>query len=72
MLLPCENIAEWWRTMAGLQDGGDFEDLEAEGDGGVKSDWWNKRWIPILEGPDGDLLCIDMDPDEGGVEGQVI
>jgi len=72
MLLSCEGIASWWRTMAELQDGGDFNDCEAEGDGEVKSDWWNRRWIPILEGPGGDLLCIDMDPDECGTEGQVI
>jgi cell wall assembly regulator SMI1 len=58
--------------MAGLMDGGDFDDREAEGEGGVKSDWWNKRWVPFLEGGDGNCLCVDMDPDVDGAEGQVI
>src|SRR5262249_20567480 len=72
ILLGCEGIGGTSRGLAKLTDEGDFEDLVAEGDGNVKGDWWNKAWIPFLESPGGDYLCIDMDPDEGGEQGQII
>ncbi|HLK69223.1 MAG TPA: SMI1/KNR4 family protein [Bryobacteraceae bacterium] len=71
-LLGCGEIAEWSKTMARLLVEGDFDDAEAEGDGQVKAEWWNIRWVPFLESGSGDLLCIDMDPDEDGRSGQVI
>ncbi len=71
-LMSCKEIAGLSRGMAQLLDQGDFDDRQAEGRGGVKSDWWNKRWIPFLEGGDGNSLCIDLDPDVDGREVQVI
>jgi cell wall assembly regulator SMI1/predicted DNA-binding WGR domain protein len=73
-LLDCDGIAGWSKTMARLLDSGNFKGWEVEGKGGVKSEWWNKGWIAVLEGGGGDCLCLDMDPDrdDGGRKGQVI
>lgn len=71
-LLPAGSIGETHATFNRLLDEGDFDEFEADGDGRVKPEWWNKGWIPFAEGPGGDYLCIDMDPDEGGNAGQVI
>lgn len=40
--------------------------------GPIRPDWWNERWIPIVANLSGDLVCVDMDPAPGGVEGQFI
>jgi cell wall assembly regulator SMI1 len=34
--------------------------------------WWNKKWIPFLEGPSGDHLCLDLAGAFGGVPGQIV
>ena len=72
-LMSCQEIARFSKTMARLMADGDFEGMEAEGDGcQVKSDWWNRSLIPFMESGDGNYLCLDMDPDEDGQKGQVI
>ena len=71
-LMTCSEIADWSKGMARLSDEGDFEDREVSNDPSVKPDWWNKRWVPFLESGSGDCLCVDMDPAEAGVPGQVI
>ncbi len=38
---------------------------------GVKKVSWNTKWIPVAENGGGDHICIDADPDESGVIGQV-
>jgi cell wall assembly regulator SMI1 len=46
-----------------------------EGDGTPKSPiqphWWNRKWIPFTES-DGHHFCMDLDPADGGVAGQVL
>ncbi len=39
---------------------------------GIKSDWWNARWIPLTWDGDGNHYCLDLDPAEGGTVGQII
>ncbi|MEM9491128.1 MAG: SMI1/KNR4 family protein, partial [Myxococcota bacterium] len=38
----------------------------------IRSDWWNPGWIPFVSSGSGHYFCIDTDPAEGGVPGQVI
>ncbi|MDN7853968.1 SMI1/KNR4 family protein [Burkholderia seminalis] len=66
-----EIVAQWtiWRT---LVSGGDFAGMTSEPDAGVRDDWYNLKWIPFTHDGSGNHLCIDLDPAQGGVSGQVI
>ena len=55
-----------------LEEGGDFADLEADPDDGVKPDWWNAKWLPIASDTLGNFLCLDFAPGKGGKKAQVI
>ena len=70
--LSARRIADEWSVWKGLLDGGDFEDTTSEPRSGVKSDWWNAKWIPVTYDGAGNHLCLDLDPDVGGTVGQVI
>jgi cell wall assembly regulator SMI1 len=50
----------------------DREDEEIDAIGPVKPVLWNRAWIPFASDGAGNLLCIDLDPDDGGDDGQVI
>ncbi len=71
-LMTCAEIADWSSGMGKMLEGGEFRKFEARGSAQVKSDWWNRRWVPFLEGGDGNCLVVDMDPAAGGKAGQVI
>jgi cell wall assembly regulator SMI1 len=63
-------VIDAWETL-----NGDLEDepgYKGVGDKGVKSVWWNPKWIPIFANPSGDYLVIDLDPAPGGKIGQIV
>lgn len=68
-LSPISGIIENWTF---LQEEFDPDDLEAEIDIEIKPYLWNPKWIPIASNGGGDYLCIDTDPSEAGVVGQVL
>ncbi len=70
--LSCEEIYRQWGIWKGLLDGGDFKGVSSEPDEGIKSDWWNSKWIPFTHNGSGDHLCLDLDPAQSGAVGQVI
>ncbi|MDQ2686951.1 MAG: SMI1/KNR4 family protein, partial [Armatimonadota bacterium] len=45
--LSLERILDEWQVWKDLLDGGDFEGIESEPSGPIRSDWWNPRWIPL-------------------------
>jgi cell wall assembly regulator SMI1 len=52
-----------------------FEDDFDEGidpDRGVRAKWFHDKWLPIADNGGGDLLCIDLDPANGGRVGQIV
>ncbi len=55
-----------------MLDGGDFNGISSAPDDGIKSNWWNPKWITFTHNGGGDHLCIDLDPSPNGVRGQVI
>ncbi|WP_175818856.1 SMI1/KNR4 family protein [Burkholderia sp. BCC0419] len=71
-LLSAHEILVQWRIWKGLVDGGDFDDMTSEPDPGIADDWYNLKWIPFTHDGSGNHLCVDLDPAEGGVAGQVI
>jgi cell wall assembly regulator SMI1 len=38
----------------------------------VRVETWNVNWIPLLEGSDGDVFCLDLAPTPHGQMGQII
>ncbi|AXF24536.1 molybdenum cofactor biosynthesis protein MoaA [Burkholderia pyrrocinia] len=71
-LLSSGEIIAQWRIWKGLVDGGDFDGVTSEPDPGIRDDWYNLKWIPFTHDGSGNHLCLDLDPAEGGVVGQVI
>ncbi|WP_431825717.1 SMI1/KNR4 family protein [Burkholderia sp. F1] len=71
-LLSAREIVAQWSIWKGLVAGGDFDEFTSEPDPGIKDDWYNLKWIPFTHDGSGNHLCIDLDPAEGGVAGQVI
>jgi len=68
-LSPISEIIENWTF---LQEEFDPDDLEPEIGHEIKPVLWNSKWIPIAANGGGDYLCLDTDPSETGVAGQVL
>lgn len=50
----------------------ELHDKVSTPDDGVKSDWWNIKWIPFTSDGCGDHYCLDLSPTESGTKGQII
>ncbi|MNI81863.1 SMI1 / KNR4 family protein [compost metagenome] len=68
-LSPISQIIENWTF---LQEEFDPDDLESDIDPEIQSFLWHAKWIPIAENGGGDYLCLDTDPSDVGVVGQVL
>ncbi len=78
-LLDIKNIIREWKAWEEITPKMEEDSLKEYGviiesspDLGVKSNWWNKAWIPITWNGCGDSYCIDLDPTEDGNLGQII
>lgn len=75
-LLSLERIYDEWFVWKDLLDNRTFEDEKgpytSDPESGIKNDWWNPMWIPVTYNGSGDHICIDLDPAEGGRQGQMI
>jgi cell wall assembly regulator SMI1 len=69
-LSPITEIIDNWCFLQEEFDPDD--DIEFESEKELKPLLWNSKWIPIAENGGGDYLCIDTDPSESGVIGQVL
>lgn len=67
--LSVEQMMETWQF---LQEEFDPDGWEPEAGKGVKPFLWNPRWIPFATNGAGDYVCIDTDPADDGVHGQVL
>jgi cell wall assembly regulator SMI1 len=72
VLLPLDEITKEWKTWKALKDAGELKRQRAQPDAGVRSDWWNPKWVPFAVDGSGDSLCVDLAPAKGGTAGQVI
>lgn len=70
--LSSHRIIDEWKVWQELLDDGGFDDCLSEPQEGIKNSWWNKKWIPFTYNGCGDHFCIDLDPAERGISGQVI
>jgi cell wall assembly regulator SMI1 len=71
--LSLEDALEAWRHQQKMLDSGVFRDAKVrQTRGPVRAHWWNRRWLPIASTSSGDFSCVDLDPDSGGLVGQII
>lgn len=63
------NVIDIWRLSL---PNAEYDGERSQPQGPIKTDWWNKRWIPIIDNECGDDVCLDLDPPLGGTLGQVI
>jgi cell wall assembly regulator SMI1 len=71
-LLSVERILEEWNVWNTLYERGDFKEISAEPDDGVRDTWWNPKWIPLTYSGRGDHHCMDLSPAPDGTYGQII
>ena len=75
-LMPIAEIMLNWQSMKEIKASGAFmqksKAILSEPAQGIKNDWWNDYWLPITDNMSGDYDCIDLDPTDEGVYGQVI
>lgn len=69
--LALKRMYSEWQGMNELGFGDDLPNV-GQARGPVKPLWWHDRWVPFGANIDGDLLCVDMDPEPGGKSGQVV
>lgn len=62
-LMPIAQMQATQRALSSLLNAGEFHGM---------TNWWHARWLPFLEGPSGDYLCVDMAGTFGGRPGQLI
>lgn len=70
--LSTTRVLREWKVWHALWASGEFAQMTARPDPGVKPLWWSPKWIPFTYNGAGDHLCLDLDPDTGGQYGQVI
>lgn len=60
--------------MTSLLDSGGFDDpgFVSRPKGPIRTDHWNRKWIPFTCADTGDFLAIDLAPAKGGKKGQII
>jgi cell wall assembly regulator SMI1 len=70
--MSTHRILNEWLVWKDLLDSGDFNNKKSTPASGIKSDWWNPKWIPFTYNGGGDHLCLDLDPTHEGHTGQII
>jgi cell wall assembly regulator SMI1 len=71
-LLSLQDMVREWQRVKELVDSGAITNPTSKPDKGVKADWWNDKWIPVTWNFNGDLWCVDLDPDSDGKTGQIV
>jgi cell wall assembly regulator SMI1 len=72
--MSIDGVLRKWSMMKRLRDKGTFKESEII-DGGrqiIQNTWWHPGWIPFAEDGGGNMICIDMDPEVNGVQGQIL
>ena len=71
-LLSLQEIVRAWEILQPLAEDPQYSGLRTSYGGSIRSDLWNKRWIPLTDNGSGDHVCVDLDPTETGTVGQLI
>jgi cell wall assembly regulator SMI1 len=71
-LMSLDHCCREAKLMRRLVDEGAFAGATAAPHARITSEWWSKRWVPIVSSGSGHSLCVDLAPQPGGHVGQVI
>ena len=71
-LINTSEIIREWRLWNDLLSAGEFVGRRVLADGGVRAEWYNRRWIPLTADGLGNNHCVDLSPTPGGCVGQII
>ena len=71
--MSCQDIVNLHETLIAEEvEFPDHDQPKGVGGKGVRSTWYDRLWIPIMEDSSGNYLCLDFNPAAGGKKGQVI
>nr|WP_281378783.1 leucine-rich repeat domain-containing protein [Paenibacillus phyllosphaerae] len=71
--LPLDEVVSSWHTWSDLEEAyGAMGDHYSVPSGWIKESYINVQWIPFAEDGGGNHLGVDLDPDEQGLNGQII
>ena len=75
--LSIERIKDEWSVWKELLDDGTFQDDDSQDQGsnpepGIRNVWWSPQWIPLTYDGAGNHDCLDLNPTESGMDGQII
>lgn len=76
-LLSIDRMIEEWSLWKQLLDDKHFQQddgtlFTSDPHPNIKNNWWNPKWIPITYDGNGNHLCLDLDPANDGMLGQII
>ena len=72
ILMPTAVIEQHWEEWKESLESGAFDGNKVAPDVGVRGRWWSVGWVPFACDHAGSYLCVDTDPAEGGVVGQIL
>ena len=75
--LSIERIKAEWSVWKELLDDGTFQDDDGQDqvsnpEPGIRNVWWSPQWIPLTYDGGGNHDCLDLNPTESGMNGQII
>lgn len=68
-LISLDEIIETWEF---INDEADWDGYTPDNSQEIKPMLWNPKWIPVATNGGGDYVCIDTDPTEQGILGQIL
>lgn len=72
--LNLDGVLNSWSNITHLSEQGVFADHEIleQGSGVIQNTWWDSGWIPFAEDSGGNMICLDLNPADDGVVGQIL
>ncbi len=72
--LTTDRVFRIWSMMNEINQQGAFStyDPKESTRGIIQYTWWDQGWIPFAEDSEGNLICIDLNPDQNGKYCQVV
>ena len=71
-LLSVNELIQHWQDWSDQLAAGDFRKKLSLPDPGIRDDWFHPGWIPFTTDQQGNFHCVDLAPDDGGTECQII
>jgi cell wall assembly regulator SMI1 len=70
-IMSVKDAVSYWRTLKELSANGAWI-ADKKPPFNVPENWWDSRWIPLVDHRDGNLTCVDAFGSFGGTQGQLV